>query len=207
MASPTSAQAGQIGKLADAQALVIGQVSDVGDRVLVNARIVATETGETLAAESASVASPGMASFAKDAVVLRSRSDAMFRSLLFPGLGQFYNRQPVKGWTFLATEVALLGTAIGFHVAGNQAHSDYESVGPGAGGSPSADAQRLYDLASSRYQTRNWLLVGAGAVWIASAVDAYVSGVDGEKLLAGGAVTAGVVPLGNGALAVARVGF
>jgi TolB-like protein len=207
MASPTSAQAGQIGKLADAQALVIGQVSDVGDRVLVNARIVATESGETLAAESASVASPGMVALAKDAVVLRSRSDAMLRSLLFPGLGQFYNRQPAKGWAFLGTEVALLGTAIGFHVSGNQAYSDYEAVGPGAGGSPSAEAQRLYDLASSRYQTRNLLLVAAGAVWVASAVDAYVSGVDGEKLLAGGAVAAAVVPLSGGALAVARVGF
>jgi TolB-like protein len=209
MASPSSAEAAQLGKLAEAQALVLGQVNEVGDRFLVNARIVATETGETLAAESSSVSATGMVSFAKDAVVLRSRSDAMFRSLLFPGLGQFYNRQPVKGWAFLGTEVALLGSAIGFHVAGNKSYAQYQDVGPAPGQSPSAEASKLYDDASSRYRTRDYLLIAAGAVWVVNVVDAYVSGVDGEKLLSGGAggPTAAVVPVGGGAMAVAALRF
>src|SRR6266568_3558122 len=206
MASPSSSEAAQLGKLAEAQALVLGQVNEVGDRFLVNARIVATETGETLAAESSSVSSAGMVSFAKDAVVLRSKSDALFRSLLFPGLGQLYNRQPAKGWAFLGTEVALLGTALGFHLAGSKAYTQYQDVGPAPGQSPSAEASQLYDLSASRYRTRDDLLIAAGAVWIVNVVDAYVSGVDGEKLLSGGS-SAAVVPVDGGALAVASLRF
>ncbi|HET9553606.1 MAG TPA: FlgO family outer membrane protein [Anaeromyxobacteraceae bacterium] len=198
MASPDAAQASKIGQLADAQALVIGSVAEAGDRYLVTARIVATQSGETLAAESASVAEVGMTAIASDAVVLRSRGDAAFRSLLVPGLGQFYNRQPVKGWAFLGTEVGLLGGALGFHLAGAKAYDDYKAFG-GGGAAPSAEAARLYDQATSRYRTRDWLLVGAGAVWALNLVDAWVSGVDGQALLGGGAVAAAPVPLDGGA--------
>lgn len=190
MTSPDAAQASRIGQMADAQALVIGSVAEVGGRYLITARIVATQSGEALAAESASVPEAGMAAIASDAVVLRSRGDALMRSLLFPGLGQSYNRQPVKAIAFAAAEVALLGAAVGFHVAGDAAWDDYLAVDAGTSGSPSAEATRLYDLAESRYKTRNWLLVGGAAVWVAGLVDAWASGVDGQALLGGGA-TAG----------------
>jgi len=198
MASPDAAQASKIGQLADAQALVIGSVAEAGDRYLVTARIVATTTGETLAAESASLAEAGLTAIASDAVVLRSRGDAAFRSLLVPGLGQFYNRQPVKGWVFAGTEAALLGGALAFHLSGTKAYDDYKKFG-GGGPSPSAEAARLYDQATSRYRTRNWLLAGAGVVWAVNVVDAWVSGVDGEAMLGGGAVAAAPVPLDGGA--------
>jgi TolB-like protein len=207
MASPSSAEAGQIGKLAGADALVLGQVSEIGDRFLVNGRIVATDTGETLAAESASVAAPGMVAFARDAVVLRSRSDALFRSLLLPGLGQFYNRQPVKGWLFLGAEVAVLGTALAYHVSASRAYDDYKAVSASSSASPSADASRLYDRAQSRYQTRNVLLWSAAAIWAVNAVDAWVSGVDGERLLSGGSASVGLAPTGDGAVAALVVPF
>jgi TolB-like protein len=187
MISVDAASAGKVGAMADAQALVIGSVADAGDRFLVNARIVATQSGETLAAESSTVPAAGLVALASDAVVLRSRSGAVFRSVLVPGFGQFYNRQPAKGWAFIGAEVALLGTALGFHLAGNAAYDDYRAVGAGAGGSPSQRATELYDTAASRYRTRNWLLVGAAAVWALNVVDAYASGVDGEAAMGGGA--------------------
>jgi curli biogenesis system outer membrane secretion channel CsgG len=207
MASPSSAEAGQIGKLAGADALVLGQVSEVGDRYLVNGRIVATQTGETLAAESASVAAPGMVALARDAVVLRSRSDALFRSLLLPGLGQFYNRQPVKGWLFLGAELAVLGTALAYQVSASRAYGDYKAVSRDSSASPSADASRLYDRARSRYQTRNILLWSAAGIWAVNAVDAWVSGVDGEQLLSGGTASIAVAPTGDGALAAVVLAF
>jgi TolB-like protein len=187
MTSPDAAQASRIGQMADAQALVIGSVAEAGDRYLVTARIVATQSGEALAAESVSVPEAGMTAIASDAVVLRSRGDAVMRSLLFPGLGQNYNRQPAKAVAFAAAELALLGAALGYHLSGNAAWDDYRAVGASAGGSPSAEATRLYDLADSRYATRNWLLVGGAAVWAVGLVDAWVSGVDGQALLGGGA--------------------
>ncbi len=200
-----AAQAGQIGKMADAQALVIGSVSDAGDRFLVNARIVATQTGETLAAESQSVAAAGMISLASDAVVLRSRSGAVFRSILVPGFGQLYNRQPVKAWMFIGAEVGLLGSALAFHLSGSAAYSDYRDVSR-ATPNPSAEAARLYDDAASRWRTRNWLLAGAAAVWALNVADAWLSGVDGEALLGGGPAVA-VAPTPGGAQALARVRF
>lgn len=189
MTAVDSAQASRIGQMADAQALVMGSVAEAGDRYLVTARIVATQTGEALAAESVSVPAAGMTAIASDAVVLRSRGDAVLRSLIFPGLGQSYNRQPVKAVAFAGAEVALLGAALGYHLAGNAAWSDYRKVNAGTP-SPSADATRLYDLASSRYTTRNWLLAGCGVVWVAGLVDAWVSGVDGQALLGGGTIAA-----------------
>lgn len=190
MTSPDASQASRIGQMADAQALVIGSVAEVGGRYLVTARIVATQSGEALAAESVSVPEAGMAAIASDAVVLRSRGDAVMRSLLFPGLGQSYNRQPAKAIAFAGAELALLGAAVAFHLSGSAAWDDYLAVDAGTSGSPSAEATRLYDLADSRYQTRNWLLVGGAAVWVVGLVDAWASGVDGEALLGGGA-TAG----------------
>jgi TolB-like protein len=198
MLSPDRAQASRAGNLADAEGLVIGSVAEVGDRYLVTARIVATETGETLAAESASVSATGMISLASDAVVLRSRSDALLRSVIFPGMGQLYNRQPAKGYGFAAAEVALLAGAAGFHLSGNAERRKYH------GARTASDAAYYYTRASSRYQTRNWLLVGAGVVWAVNVVDAWASGVDGEKLLQGEQVVAAPVVLpGGGGLAVA----
>lgn len=210
-----SAQAGRIGKMADAQAVVLGSVSDVGDRHLVNARIVSTDTGETLAADSQSIAAASLVALSSDAVVLRSRSGAVFRSILVPGFGQFYNRQQVKGWLVLGTEVALLGGALGYHLAGKAAYEDYRSASRETlGAAPSAEAARRYDLATSRYSTRNWLLVGAAGVWALNVVDAYLSGVDGEAALSGRADAASrpipslaVIPAPGGALAMATLRF
>jgi TolB-like protein len=190
MASPDAGQASKIGQLADAQALVIGTVAESGDRYLVNARIVATQSGESLAAESASIADAAMVAVASDAVVLRTRGEAAVRSLV-PGLGQFYNRQSGKGWAFMGATVGLLGGAAALHLSGSDAYSSYQKAT-----SPAA-ASRLYDDASTRFQARNWLLFGAGAVWVLGIVDAYVSGVDGQALLGGQVAQAGpgVVPL------------
>lgn len=192
MTSVDPAQASRIGQMADAQALVMGSVAEAGDRYLVTARIVATQTGEALAAESITVPEAGMTAIASDAVVLRSRGDALMRSLLFPGLGQNYNRQPVKAIAFATAEVALLGSAVAFHLSGTSAWNDYKAIEGGAGAS--AEATRLYDQASSRFRTRNWLLVGGGTVWIAGLVDAWISGVDGEALLGGGPTAAAGAP-------------
>jgi TolB-like protein len=186
-------QASRIGKMADAQALVLGSVAEVGDRVLITGRIVATETGETLAAESVNVQAAGLVAFSSEAVVLRSRSQAAIQSLLVPGWGQLYNRQRVKAYAVMGTEVALLGAAVGFHLAYDSAYSSYKAKQHAVdlGQAPSQAAQSLYARAQDRYTTRNWLLVGVGVVWVGNVLDAYLSGVDGEALLGGGTRVAG----------------
>ncbi|MGI5863915.1 MAG: FlgO family outer membrane protein [Myxococcales bacterium] len=177
-----------LGKMTDAQALVIGSVAEAGDKYLVNARLVATSNAETLAAESVSVAAAGMVALASNAVVLRSRSGAVFRSLLIPGWGQFYNRQAWKGWGFIGLEAAALGGALAFQLAGDRAYNDYKSrtSADQLGDDPPARAAELYETASSRYETRNVLLFVAAGIWALNVIDAFASGVDGESLLAGG---------------------
>jgi TolB-like protein len=179
------AVAPKLGKLADAQALVMGNVAQAGDRFLVNARIVSTETAETLAAASEPVAAASLVALSSEAVVLRSRKDGAFRSLLVPGWGQVYNREPLKAGVILGTEVALLGAAGAFHLAGGSAKSDYQkSTDPAKAASLRADAQR-------DFRWRNGLLVAAGALWVLNVADAYLSGVDGDRLVAGAVVTPG----------------
>jgi len=194
-----SSSAAQIGKIADAQALVIGTASDLGDRYLVDARVVATETGETLAADSASVTSAGMVALASEAVVLRSKKDAVFRSVLIPGWGQIYNRQPVKGFVILGAEVGLFASALAFHLAGEKAYRDYtgKTSAGSLGSDPTAEAQRLYDTAALRFRLRNTMLYVAGGLWLANIVDAYISGVDGDRVLSGGVARAAERPAGR----------
>lgn len=180
-------EAPQLGKLAGAQAVIIGQVSEAGDRFLVSARVVETETGRILAAENGSVPAAGLVALSSDAVVLRSTTDAVYRSLLLPGWGQFYNREPVKGAVFASAEVAALGSALAFHLLGSTAESEYADATPESlGVSPaeaSAEAVSLRETAESRYQTRNVLLAVAGGLWAYNVLDAWMNGVDGEAMI------------------------
>jgi TolB-like protein len=198
MLSLDASQASRIGQVADAQAIVIGSVAETGDRYLVTARIVSTQTGESLAAESASIPEAALVAVASEAVVLRSRGDAAFRSLIVPGLGQFYNRQPVKGWAFAGLTLGLAGGAVGFHLAGTSARSSYDKA------TNPTDAETFYGRASDRFRTRNWLLVGLAAAWTVNVLDAYLSGVDGQAMLGGVALAPAPVPGGGGLVLAAR---
>lgn len=184
------ASAPKLGKLADAQALVLGSVADAGDRFLVSARIVATETSETLASASEPVSAATLVALSSEAVVLRSKKDAVFRSLLVPGWGQVYNRQPAKSAVFGALAAGTLGTAVLFHVRGARSERDYETLvtAQQLGGDPAGQAAALRADAEDAYRTRNALLWGAAAVWAVNVADAYLFGVDGDRIVDGVAV-------------------
>lgn len=194
MGAVDAAAATRLGKLADAQGLVIGAVSEAGDRYLVTARVVATETGETLAVASESISAASLVALSSGAVVLRSRRDALFRSLVAPGWGQLYNRQPAKGAAVAGAEAALLAGALAFHLRGASAEDDYRrrTTAGELGSDPAAAAAALRRKAEQSYRTRNTLLWISAGVWALNVADAWFSGVDGEKLL-------GAVPLEDGA--------
>lgn len=190
-----SGTAPEIGKLADAQALVLGSVSTAGDKFLIDARIVATETAEALASASESVTAANLVAFSSDAVVLRSRKDALFRSLLIPGWGQIYNREPVKGYLFMGAVAGSLGAALALHAMGTSAEGQYRGAQLGAGQTPQQFAdqvQALRQKAQDRYAERNVAIAVGGGVWLLNVLDAYFSGVDGDRVLGG--------PLADGTL-------
>ena len=182
-----SSSAPEIGKLSDAQALVLGSVAEAGDRYLIDARIVATETAENLASASESVPAANLVAFSSDAVVLRSRKDALFRSVLIPGWGQIYNREAGKGYLFMGAEIASIGAAVALAKLGSSAESDYKSAQPPSP-VPADWPQQVAALkqkAEDRYTQRNIAIAVAGSVWLLNILDAYFSGVDGDRLLGG----------------------
>ena len=194
-----SKSAPEIGKLADAQALVLGGVAEAGDRYLIDARIVGAETAETLAAASEAVPAANLIAFSSEAVVLRSKKDAAFRSLLVPGWGQIYNREPAKGYVFMGAVGASIATGVVLHSLGSSAERDYKNAQTpeqlcAAAGKPvdqctpedqQAAAGSLRSKAENRYTARNVALAVAGGLWLLNLLDAYISGVDGDRLLGG----------------------
>jgi TolB-like protein len=184
--------ASRVGQLADAQALVVGQVSDAGGKFLLSARILSADGGETLAAASESVAAATLVALSADSVVLRSRKDALFRSMVLPGFGQIYNRQPTKAGVFIGAEALLIGGAVYLHLSGASKEQDYKSYTPGAGTTdPAAEVRALRDAAEQRYGWRNYAIGAAALVWAANAADAYFSGVDGDRVVLAPAPTSG----------------
>ena len=208
------ANAPEIGKLSDAQALVLGSVAEAGDRYLIDARIVSTETAETLAAASEAVPAASLVALSSDAVVLRSKKDAAYRSFLIAGWGQVYNREPAKGWIFPVAVYGTVAAGVGLHFLGQSAERAYKDTTTPAGlcaaaGLPAtctpeqqqASVASLKAKAESRYSARNVVVGVAVSLWVLNILDAYVSGIDGEKLLGGAAAFVTPPESGKGASA------
>lgn len=176
--------ASQMGKMLDAQVLVTGTVGQLGDKYVVNARVVAVEEAKVLASAQVTIEAEGLIALSSDAIVLRSKSDAVFRSVLIPGWGQFYNRQQAKGTAIMIASGALLAGGITFYVLGSQTESDYkgisqENLGPCEGRASEqlgacVEAQRV--LAESHYGISRALFIGLGAVYAYNLLDAWLSG-------------------------------
>ncbi|OFX25340.1 MAG: hypothetical protein A2V77_23770 [Anaeromyxobacter sp. RBG_16_69_14] len=111
-----------------------------------------------------------------------SRSGALFRSLLVPGYGQLYNDQPLKGGIVLGAEIALLSTALVFHLAGDSVLSAYtRQARAQVSTDPTGRVQQLYESAQTRYRVRDALLFTATSIWALNLADAYLSGGKGWK--------------------------
>lgn len=180
-------KAARLGKMAGAQAIVVGSVSMAGADFVINARVISAEKAAVLVAESMNVPRAGMVSLAEESVVLRSKSGAVFRSVLIPGWGQFYNREPVKGGIIVGAEAALIGAAVAMHFLGAADEDKYTDSSfalkyPGL--TPvelGQKAQQLRESAEDFYELRNIFIYSAVGVWLYNILDAYIFGIDGEK--------------------------
>ncbi len=164
-------QARSVGAAVKARAVIAGNVSDAGDHFAVSASVFDV-TGEAAPLEHRLVRIPArdLVEAAEDAQVLRTRSGALWRSLVAPGWGQLYTRAPVKGVAFAGVQTALIAGAVTAHVLGGRAEDRYrfglrETVSEG-------------DAAETRYAIRNVFVSVAAAVWVYGAVDAWLGGAD-----------------------------
>jgi hypothetical protein len=174
----------QVGKLAGADVLVIGSVGQLGDRYVVNARAVSAEEGKVLASAQVPINAAGLVALSSNAIVLRSRSDAVFRSVLIPGWGQWYNRQEQKGTFIMVLSAGLLAGGVTSYVLGKQAERAYTGITPQAPGVCSGrDGDRFTQCvrdqkltAQSRYNLATGLFIGLGAVYAYNLLDAFLFG-------------------------------
>jgi TolB-like protein len=177
----------EVGKLAGAQALVIGSVAEAGDQYLTNARIVSVADGQVKIAEEVRLPAADLVALSSEAVVLRTRGGAVYRSILLPGWGQLYNREPVKGGIFAAVEAASVGLAVTFHLLYDQADSRYQKM-------QSGDFDEAVALRDNRLLWRNVFLWATLAVHLVNVADALIFGRSFDSAEPTAAGVSGMLP-------------
>lgn len=174
------ASAPELGQMLDAQALVLGSVSEAGDAFVLSLRAVSTEGGAVLGAADAQLPREGVITLASDAVETRTAAEAFFRSAVAPGWGQFYNRQSVKGVAFgAATYGAALGT-IGLGIGAGLMAKAYTDYTKPDGTSPLEAGQQAKQLRTQANVLFTTTAIAGGVtalLWGAGAVDALLDGM------------------------------
>jgi TolB-like protein len=160
----------EIGKLAGAQALIIGTVSEVGDRYLVDARVVSVKDGQIIYAAQAQLPAADLVALSSEAVVLRTRAGAVYRSVLMPGWGQLYNRQGEKGAIFVGAEALAGGAALFFHMQAKKHETTYGDL---RAGDDFAGVRSDIEASRNRRNLALWVMLGVHAL---NVVDALVFG-------------------------------
>jgi len=180
-------QALEVGKVTGARGLIIGRVSDAGEEFIVSARAVDGETGAVLVAEDMKVPKAELVAFSANAVVLRSRGGAMFRSVIVPGWGQSYNDETGKGILFgAATGTLAASTVVVGGLGLYTGFVEYPNAGLNDEKTPPAERAALVQGTRERANaqlTAAVVLAGMTAVvWGVNVADAWLSGVDTESL-------------------------
>ncbi len=181
----------QMGVMLDADALVVGQVASLGKVYRITARVVDASDATVLVDTQVDVPTEALTALSRNAVVLRSKSDAAFRSALLPGWGQAYNRQPIKSVVFVGLALgvaAFVAAAVGVGVlgAGYYLTCNADCVEGRGRPIPGTNARLSFlNFTTLRIITAQAVLVTlallavAGVTWGINVVDAYLSGVDG----------------------------
>ena len=159
----------EVGNLLNVEFLIAGAVADMGNRFLLAARFINVETGNILQSASVEIPSSSFLSISSGLVMIKKYPiTAAFRSMIFPGWGQFYNDRPKKGSIILGAELFFAGSAISNYILYKQSKAAYDRA-----------TQR--DLASDKYIEMeqyaqiNWVSLGAmSSIWLYAVIDAYI---------------------------------
>jgi hypothetical protein len=92
-------------------------------------------------------------------------------SLMFPGIGQFQNKQAAKGAVFMGIGAILLGTTLYMGLSQSSLWNTY------AGSRTSVD----YDKYKTRVDTANFFIGITAAFWTFNVIEAYSGGSNHEK--------------------------
>jgi TolB-like protein len=162
-----SKSAQEAGKMAGANAIVSGSVSEAGKFFIVNARMIDVALGTVIISESVELEQAGMIALSDKRIVVKKYPiDAAFRSMIVPGWGQFYNDHPSRGYLYAAAVVIEAGGIIGFKVMGDAKHKKYQQN--------TADAVQYFDMAKDNYRIRDYFVYAAIGTWLINVLDAYI---------------------------------
>lgn len=113
-------------------------------------------------------ASPGAEKPADKQVENPRLRAALERSLLFPGLGQLYEKQYLKAALFAGAELACLALVAVHFAEGKDAYWNYRQA------ASSADAVRWRNETERLDRRRNAAILAAAGVWALNLVDIFV---------------------------------
>lgn len=180
-------QAAEYGSILGVRALIVGKIVNSGQSFKITARIMDAETGRVLGTEDASVPKEELIAVSKRAVVLRTKTGAMFRSAVAPGWGQLYNDEPVKA--------AVAGTAVGIGVVSTIAAAavslTYVALLLTWSRDDTTTNKEHEDAFPAMKSVQQTTGIAAGilggltvAIWAGVVADAYLSGTDVDDLQA-----------------------
>lgn len=159
----------EVGNLLNVQFLIAGAVADLGNRFLLAARFINVETGNVLQSASVEIPSNSFLMISSELVMIKKYPiTAAFRSMIFPGWGQFYNDKPRKGSIILGSELLMAASTISSYILYKQSKDAY-------------DRSTQRDVASDNYSEMekyaqiNWVSLGVmGGIWLYAIYDSYI---------------------------------
>lgn len=160
--------AASVGKLLGANQVVLGTIATAGPSYVLTARLVDAETGQVLVATDQSISREGLIALSEELVELKTPGGAALRSTAVPGWGQVYNGDTARGITYMALFGGAAATAIASVVLAKSAEDAYHRNTP--------DTVSRRDDADAHYDRVNYALIGGGATWLVSIVDAWLTG-------------------------------
>lgn len=154
-----------------ADTLIAGSVLSDGDTVTLSGRAIDVDSGRDLGATRQPFDRAAMRALSDSIREEYTASGAILRSALLPGLGQISQGHTGRGAGYLTGFTATLGAGIISAALGAAAESD-------ATDDPSPGGLAREDDANGHYTRATAFFVAAGAVWLASLVDAIVTSED-----------------------------
>ncbi len=170
--------ASKVGKMLNAQYMIIGAVADVGTDFVINARVVDVATSRIVGNAKVRLKQEDVIALSSKYLVVKTKMGALYRSMVIPGWGQIYSGHKVKGIFFTVTTLGLVGAALTEYYIGKNVYYDDKYMNA----TNPDDAKYYYDKAVDAYSLGNQLLLAGAAVWIVNMVDAYVTGVNASEV-------------------------
>ncbi len=170
--------ASRIGKMLNAQFMIIGAVSDVGTEFIINARIVDVATSRIIGGVGVRLRQQDVIALSSKYLVVKTKAGALYRSLIIPGWGQIYSGHTVKGVFYTVTTLGLVGAALTEYYIGKNVYYDDKYMNA----TNPDDAKYYYDKAVSAYKLGNQLMLAGAALWVVNVVDAYVTGINASEV-------------------------